>query len=239
MPNTPTISDGSKSEVEKAADKAKFEAKKLRDMVRTTLAKKRDFISAAEEELANLPRQGGDVSEAIKKQNDIIEQQIKEIEKIKGEGGVVGYETITIEIVGNHQMGIKGGTREIPSPIRASVDEVEKALEDVISSISRVNKIARYASFMNNIVKNGRVYSFDVPKEELLLFSPQFSEEASSKIKDSKDGVAKKKNATAARLMSDNSKLVDAGGFFGDDLNKAINDQIVEQNRFNFRKLYI
>ena len=233
MPNTPAIGDGSKSEVAKAADKAKFEAKRLRDMVRTTLAKKRDFISAAEAKLANLPRQGGDISEAIKEQNDIIEKQIKEIEKIKGEGGVVGYETIMVEMPagmpGNPESFATSGPREMEVAIRASVDEVEKALEDVISSISRVNKIARYASFMNNIVKNGRVYSFDVPKDELLLFSPQFSSEASSKIKDLKGELVKKKNATASKLMSDNSKLVEGGGVFGDNLNKAINDQVVEQ----------
>jgi hypothetical protein len=111
------------------------------------------------------------------------------------------------------------------------ISDTKKQMEDILNSMSRINKIARYASFMNNIMKNGRVYSFDVPKNQLLLFSPQFSEAAYEKIETDgvKEGLAKKKNDVASKLMKENAKVVSGIGNFGASLNKAINEQIIEQ----------
>ena len=240
MPNTPAIGDGSMSELEKAADKSRFEALTKNRRATREIEKTKKKIDEAEKTLRNLPPQEGDVSETIKAlQKTIAEGQAKlESGKFVVSETVFSTDTLTLKryaALGEideevRQEQIDRGYRKLET---ATLEETKKEMEDIISSISRVNKIARYASFMSNIVKNGRVYSFDVPKSELLLFSSDFSETANEKIDldGVSEGLAKKKNATAAQLAPAKNELkaLSGDGAFVKNLNKFIDDQMVEQ----------
>ena len=140
-------------------------------------------IKKLESELSTLNRNINQTSDAKEKaslqnQAGVLEDQIKEQQNSL-----------------NSVKGAVKGNSEISKKAKDS-------LEQVLDRMDTYNKIQKYQGFMKMLSENGKIYSVDMPKKELLMFSPQFTEEFDEEFnKDNGDYLAKKKQQAAAKAI--------------------------------------
>jgi len=123
----------------------------------------------------------------------------KEVESLENEKAEI-QEQLSEE---NKKLGsIKG---KVEGNTKAS-EEAKKGLTELLDRIDMYNKVEKYQGFLRKLSKNGKIYSIDIPKKELLLYSPQFTEDFDEAFsKDDADFLKKKKESLAAKSLANQS----------------------------------